>query len=49
MKLNKFILPFVLVFVYFGSFIITTIVTDTICRYNGYYDEGIADSAEVGQ
>lgn len=37
------------VVVLFIAFIVTTVLTDTICQLNGYYDQGIHDSEEFGQ
>lgn len=39
----------ILLLTFVVAFLITTILTDTIDRHDGYYSQGIQDSAEVGK
>jgi hypothetical protein len=45
--LIKLKITIILVSALFVSFILTTIVTDTLARYAGFYTQGEADSACV--
>jgi uncharacterized protein (DUF2164 family) len=38
----------VLLVVFIVTFLVTTIIFDTIDRHDGYYNQGIQDSNEVG-
>lgn len=39
----------VLLITFVVAFLITTIITDTIDRHDGYYDQGRQESNEVGK
>jgi hypothetical protein len=46
---NTFLRGFILLFVFCIAFFITTVVSDLLDKHDGYYDQGIADSREVGR
>ena len=45
---NKGLILTLLAFVFVSSFLIVTALTEFINRQNGYYEEGLQESAELG-